>query len=125
MVYGGLKNCSIQTYIPRNISVMRKYFPALSSADSPWSHAGLWPTRNPAGGALVPPVATGEARCWVEVVENADAAILGVAAAAGVRNSAGREAARTPMNPIRRVEAAIACLEAIATREAGMVLWGD
>lgn len=28
--HGGLKNCSNATYIPRNISNNRKYFPALS-----------------------------------------------------------------------------------------------
>ena len=34
MTYGGLKNCSRTTYIPRNISVNRKYLPALSNEDS-------------------------------------------------------------------------------------------
>lgn len=34
MTYGGLKNCSNTTYIPRNISVNRKYLPALSKEDS-------------------------------------------------------------------------------------------
>lgn len=38
--HGGLKNCSNTTYMPRSISVIRKYFPALSRADSsPWSQA--------------------------------------------------------------------------------------
>ena len=32
--YGGLKNCSNTTYMPRIISVSRKYFPALSMTDS-------------------------------------------------------------------------------------------
>ena len=39
MVYGGRKNCSRTTYIPRNISVKRKNFAALSRALSlPSSH---------------------------------------------------------------------------------------
>lgn len=37
--YGGLKNCSSTTYMPRNNSAIRKYFPALSREDSaPSSH---------------------------------------------------------------------------------------
>lgn len=52
IVYGALKNCSKQQYIPRIISISKKYLPALSSADSPWSHAGLWPTLNPCGRPL-------------------------------------------------------------------------
>lgn len=36
--YGGLKNCSSTTYIPRKISDIKKYLLALSSDDSsPWS----------------------------------------------------------------------------------------
>lgn len=34
MVYGGRKNCSSTTYMPRIISVRRKYLPALSREDS-------------------------------------------------------------------------------------------
>lgn len=34
MVYGGRKNCSSTTYMPRRISVRRKYLPALSREDS-------------------------------------------------------------------------------------------
>lgn len=45
----------------------------------------------------------------------------------GARNTAGRvEVARAPMNTARReeFEAAIACFEAIATSEVGIVQWG-
>jgi hypothetical protein len=49
MVYGGLKNCSSTTYMPRNISVMRKYLPALSRALSPSSQAGARPRRGTRG----------------------------------------------------------------------------
>jgi|SRR5690242_15148047 len=48
--YGGLKNCSSETYMPRNISMSRKYLPALSSADSPSSHFFWRGNRKPGGG---------------------------------------------------------------------------
>jgi hypothetical protein len=49
--YGGLKNCSNTTYIPRAISVKRKYLPALSNADSLLSsHLSGLGNRNPGGG---------------------------------------------------------------------------
>lgn len=49
--YGGLKNCSSTTYIPRIISVSRKYRPALSRLLSlPWSHRTGFGRRKPAGG---------------------------------------------------------------------------
>lgn len=39
--HGGRKNCSSSTYMPRSISVMRKYFPTLSNVLSfSWSHRG-------------------------------------------------------------------------------------
>lgn len=51
MVYGGRKNCSNTTYIPRAISVKRKYFPALSSEDSLLSsHLSGFGNRKPGGG---------------------------------------------------------------------------
>jgi hypothetical protein len=49
--HGGLKNCSSTTYIPRAISVNRKYFPALSSDDSLLSsHLSGFGNRKPGGG---------------------------------------------------------------------------
>jgi hypothetical protein len=49
--YGGLKYCSSTTYIPRAISVRRKYLPALSKADSLLSsHRSGFGNRKPAGG---------------------------------------------------------------------------
>jgi hypothetical protein len=48
--YGGLKNCSSDTYMPRNISMSKKYLPALSSAESPSSHFFGGGNRNPGGG---------------------------------------------------------------------------
>ena len=49
--HGGLKNCSNTTYIPRIISLKRKYLPAWSSADSLFSsHLSGFGNRNPAGG---------------------------------------------------------------------------
>ena len=51
MVYGGRKNCSSTTYMPRQISVMRKYLPALSREDSlPSSHRSSLGSRKPLGG---------------------------------------------------------------------------
>lgn len=51
MVYGGRKNCSSTTYMPRSISVRRKYLPALSRADSlPSSQRSFRGSRNPWGG---------------------------------------------------------------------------
>ena len=51
MVYGGRKNCSSTTYMPRNISVRRKYFPALSIEDSlPSSQRSFRGSRKPWGG---------------------------------------------------------------------------
>lgn len=40
MTYGGLKNCSNTTYMPRKSSAIRKYLPALFKADS-----SLWSQR--------------------------------------------------------------------------------
>lgn len=48
--YGGLKNCSSDTYMPRNISMSKKYLPALSRAESPSSHFFWRGNRNPGGG---------------------------------------------------------------------------
>lgn len=49
--YGGLKYCSNTTYIPLNISVKRKYLPALSKLDSLLSsHRSGLANLNPAGG---------------------------------------------------------------------------
>lgn len=66
MVYGALKNCSSTTYIPRAISLIRKYFAALSREDPPSSQVCGRPTRNPVGGG-----GRGVAWRWTEVVENA------------------------------------------------------
>lgn len=48
--YGGRKNCSNDTYMPRNISRRRKYLPARSNAPSPSSHRFGGGNRNPGGG---------------------------------------------------------------------------
>jgi hypothetical protein len=49
--YGGRKNCSNTTYIPRAISVKRKYLPALSNEDSLLSsHLSGLGNRKPGGG---------------------------------------------------------------------------
>lgn len=49
--YGGLKYCSNTTYIPRAISVKRKYLPALSKEDSLLSsHLSGFGNRKPGGG---------------------------------------------------------------------------
>ena len=51
MVYGGRKNCSSTTYMPRAISVRRKYLPALSREDSlPSSQRSFRGSRKPWGG---------------------------------------------------------------------------
>ncbi len=51
MVYGGRKNCSSTTYMPRSISVRRKYLPALSREDSlPSSQRSFRGSRKPWGG---------------------------------------------------------------------------
>ena len=51
MTYGGLKNCSKTTYIPRNISVNRKYLPALSKEVSlRSSQRSVAGNRKPRGG---------------------------------------------------------------------------
>ena len=51
MVYGGRKNCSSTTYMPRSISVSRKYLPALSREDSvPSSQRSFRGSRKPWGG---------------------------------------------------------------------------
>ena len=51
MVYGGRKNCSSTTYMPRTISVRRKYLPALSRDDSlSSSQRSLRGSRKPWGG---------------------------------------------------------------------------
>jgi hypothetical protein len=49
--HGGRKNCSNTTYIPRAISVKRKYLPALSNEDSLLSsHLSGFGNRKPGGG---------------------------------------------------------------------------
>ncbi len=51
VAYGGRKNCSSTTYIPRIISPRRKYFPALSKADSLLSsHRSFLASLKPEGG---------------------------------------------------------------------------
>ena len=51
MVYGGRKNCSSTTYMPRTISARRKYLPALSREDSwPSSQRFSRGSRKPLGG---------------------------------------------------------------------------
>lgn len=83
MVYGALKNCSSTTYIPRAISLIRKYFAALSREDPPSSQVSWRPTRKPVGGG-------GRGAAWreTEVVENCEDRI----AEAG--RSSGREGRR-------------------------------
>lgn len=49
--HGGLKYCSSTTYIPRTISLNKKYFPALSNDDSLlWSHRSGFGSLKFAGG---------------------------------------------------------------------------
>lgn len=48
--YGGRKNCSSDTYMPRNISMSKKYLPARSNAPSPSSHRFGLGNRKPGGG---------------------------------------------------------------------------
>jgi hypothetical protein len=48
--HGGLKNCSSDTYMPRNISKSKKYFPARSNEPSPSSHRFGRGNRKPGGG---------------------------------------------------------------------------
>lgn len=48
--YGGRKNCSSDTYMPRNISRSKKYLPARSNAPSPSSHCLGFGNRKPGGG---------------------------------------------------------------------------
>lgn len=50
ITYGGRKNCSSDTYMPRNISRSKKYFPARSNAPSPSSHRFGFGNRKPGGG---------------------------------------------------------------------------
>ena len=62
--YGGRKNCSRTTYIPLNISVMRKYLPALSKELSLLSsHRSFRGNRKPAGGG---PAGVAERKADVE-----------------------------------------------------------
>jgi len=64
--YGGRKNCSRTTYIPRNSSVKRKYLPALSRAFSLLSsHRSFRGNRKPAGGG---PAGVAERKADVEKV---------------------------------------------------------
>lgn len=48
--HGGRKNCSSDTYMPRNISTSKKYLPARSNELSPSSHRFGRGNRKPAGG---------------------------------------------------------------------------
>lgn len=72
LTYGGLKNCSNTTYIPRTISVIKNMRPALSNADSPSSQFGVRPVRYPGGGAC------GVAYLRTVVVENRARGVEGV-----------------------------------------------
>jgi len=50
ITYGGLKYCSSDTYMPRNISKSKKYLPARSNALSPSSQRWGLGNRKPGGG---------------------------------------------------------------------------
>lgn len=50
VTYGGRKNCSSDTYMPRNISMSKKYLPARSNAPSPSSHFFGLGNLKPGGG---------------------------------------------------------------------------
>ena len=85
--YGGLKNCSKTTYIPRIISVMRKYLPALSNVLSLLSsHRSGLGNRKPCGGGPLGVADRGED------VENATVGVVLEArtAAMGVENGRAR-----------------------------------
>lgn len=72
MTYGGLKNCSNATYMPRNISVIRKNLPRVSNVDSFFSsHLGGLVSRKPLGGA---PEGVAYVRC-ATILAMVDAAI--------------------------------------------------
>lgn len=80
MVYGGRKNCSNTTYMPRAISVRRKYLPALSREDSlPSSQRSFRGSRKPWGGG---PAGVAARR---EVLVNVADGIVGRAARKAVR----------------------------------------
>jgi len=69
--HGGRKNCSSTTYIPRAISVKRKYLPALSNEDSLLSsHLSGFGNRKPGGGGP-----EGVAYVRIELVDNAASGI--------------------------------------------------
>ena len=75
MVYGGRKNCSSTTYMPRSISVRRKYLPALSREDSlPSSQRSFRGSRKPWGGGPAGVAARREA-----LVKVADGIVVRVA----------------------------------------------
>lgn len=64
-MYGGRKNCSSKRYMPRTISVKRKYLPALSREDSFPSSQRAWRgRRKPEGGGPA-----GVAGRWIVVVK--------------------------------------------------------
>lgn len=93
MVYGGRKNCSSTTYMPRAISVRRKYLPALSREDSlPSSQRSFRGSRNPWGGG---PAGVAPRR---EVLVKVADGIFVRAARKAVR---GMELGRTRVNMIR------------------------
>ena len=72
MVYGGRKNCSSTTYMPRTISVSRKYLPALSREDSlPSSQRSFRGSRKPWGGGPA-----GVAARWEVLVKVAEGIVV-------------------------------------------------
>lgn len=107
MVYGALKNCSNTTYIPRAISLIKKYFAALSSDDPPSSQVCGRPIRNPVGGG-----GRGVACRWAAVVENCEDIIAGVKNGCWSSERDGRPAMRPSdlMDAIAGAGAILSCL---------------
>ena len=104
MVYGGRKNCSSTTYMPRSISVMRKYLPALSREVSfPSSQRSFRGSRKPWGGGP-----TGVAPRRDVLVKVAD----GIVVRAARRTVRGTEVGRTRASEIReRADAMVTVVE--------------
>lgn len=100
-MYGGRKNCSRTTYMPRSISVRRKYLPALSREDSlPSSQRSLRARRKPWGGGPA-----GVAKRCVEVEK---VAIVGETVRAARILVSGEEDGRTRASAVRERAEAIA-----------------
>ena len=117
MVYGGRKNCSSTTYMPRAISVRRKYLPALSRDDSLLSsHRSFRGSRKPWGGGPA-----GVAARRDVLVKVADGIVVRV----GSKAVRGIEAGRARASVARdRAEAMMLRVEenAVAKCELGMIM---